>query len=47
MFRTIWSKSLRDYQVPILGWGLGLALLMFVGFATATAAVLAAFAAIV
>jgi len=46
MFRTIWSKSLRDYQAPILGWGLGLALLMFVGFATATPAVLAAFASI-
>jgi ABC-2 type transport system permease protein len=43
MFRSIWSKSLRDYRVPVLGWGLGLALLMFVGFATATPAVLVAF----
>jgi len=46
MFRSIWSKTLRDYRVPILAWGLGLALLMFVGFATATAPVLAAFASI-
>jgi ABC-2 type transport system permease protein len=43
MFRTIWSKSLRDYRVAILGWGLGLALLMAAGFATATPAVLAGF----
>jgi len=28
MFRSIWSKSLRDYRVPILGWGLGLGLLL-------------------
>jgi len=46
MFRTIWSKSLRDYRVPILGWGYGLALLMAAGFGTATAAVLAGFASI-
>src|SRR5438552_2024702 len=43
MFRTIWSKTLRDYRVAILAWGIGLALLMAVGFATATPAVLAAF----
>jgi len=24
MFRSIWSKSLRDYRVAILAWGLGL-----------------------
>ncbi len=46
MFRTIWSKSLRDFRVPILGWGYGLALLMAAGFGTATAAVLAGFASI-
>src|SRR6266567_2682420 len=46
MFRSIWSKTLRDYRVPILAWGIGLALLMFVGFATATTPVLAAFASI-
>ena len=43
MFRSIWSKSLRDYRVPILGWGLGLGLLMLAGFATATPAVVTAF----
>ena len=47
MFRTIWSKSLRDYRVPILGWGIGLALLMTAGFATATPVVLAGFASLV
>jgi len=46
MFRSIWSKTLRDYRVPILAWGIGLALLMFVGFATATTSVLAAFVSI-
>lgn len=46
MFRSMWSKSLRDYRVPILAWGIGLALLMFVGFATATRPVLAAFVSI-
>ncbi len=46
MFRSIWSKSLRDYRVPILAWGIGLALLMFVGYATATTPVLAAFVSI-
>ncbi len=46
MFRSIWSKTLRDYRAPILAWGIGLALLMFVGFATATTSVLAAFVSI-
>lgn len=26
MLRSIWSKTLRDYRVAILGWGIGLAL---------------------
>ncbi len=43
MFRTILSKSFRDYRVPMLAWGLGLGLLMTVGFATATPAVVTAF----
>jgi ABC-2 type transport system permease protein len=43
MFRSIWSKTLRDYRVAILSWGIGLGLLMIVGFATATPAVLTAF----
>ncbi len=46
MFRTILSKSLRDYRVPILGWGIGLALLMFVGLAAATPALRDAYATI-
>ncbi|MDQ6644772.1 MAG: hypothetical protein M3Y76_10005, partial [Chloroflexota bacterium] len=28
MFRSVWSKTLREYRVPILGWGLGLGLLL-------------------
>lgn len=28
MFRAIWSKTLRDYRVPILSWGIGLGLLL-------------------
>jgi len=30
VFRSIYLKSLRDYRVPILGWGLGLGALMAV-----------------
>src|SRR5438552_2448645 len=33
VFRSIYLKSLRDYRVPILGWGLGLGALMAVIFA--------------
>ncbi|HLX59382.1 MAG TPA: ABC transporter permease subunit [Ktedonobacteraceae bacterium] len=43
MFRSVLSKSLRDFRVPMLGWGYGMALLMVAGFATATPAVLAGF----
>ncbi len=43
MLRSIWSKALRDYRVPILSWGIALGLLMFVGFATATPVLLAAY----
>ncbi len=28
MFRSVWSKTLREYRVPILGWGLGMGLLL-------------------
>lgn len=28
MFRTIWSKTLRDYRIAILAWGSGLGLLV-------------------
>src|SRR5256886_1527857 len=40
VFRSIYLKSLRDYRVPILGWGLGLGALM----ATVLVAVPAVFA---
>jgi hypothetical protein len=36
MFRSIWSKSLRDYRVAILAWGFGLALLAAIEFAEST-----------
>ncbi|HCI78467.1 MAG TPA: hypothetical protein DHW02_02110, partial [Ktedonobacter sp.] len=44
MFRTIWTKSLRDYRVAILAWGIGLGVLLLVGLATATPVLLASFA---
>jgi len=47
MFRTIWSKSLRDYRIAILSWSIGLGLLMIVGLATATPILLASYAALV
>lgn len=43
MFRSILSKTLRDYRIPMLAWGYGLALLMVAGFSTATPAVVTAF----
>jgi polyether ionophore transport system permease protein len=43
MFRSILSKSLRDYRVPMLAWGIGLALFMVAVVATATPAVVTAF----
>lgn len=46
MFRTIWSKSVRDYRVAILGWGIGLGLLMTVGLSTATPVLLASYASL-
>lgn len=35
MFRTVWSKTLREYRIAILGWGIGLGLLLFAEFASA------------
>lgn len=29
MLRSIWTKTLREYRVPILGWGLGLAIVVY------------------
>jgi ABC-2 type transport system permease protein len=43
MFRSILSKSLRDYRVPMLAWGLGLLVFMAAVVATATPAVVTAF----
>ncbi len=34
MFRTILTKSLRDYRWAILGWGLGLGLIVYAQYAT-------------
>src|SRR5215472_14657716 len=42
MFRSIWSKTLRDYRVAILAWGLGLALFGAVDFAESTPTTIAA-----
>src|ERR1700693_5620068 len=30
LFRNIYLKSLRDYRIAILGWGLGIGLLIYV-----------------
>jgi ABC-2 type transport system permease protein len=46
MFRSILTKSLRDYRVPILGWGIGVGLLMVAGLAAATPALREAYASI-
>lgn len=46
MFRTIWSKSLRGYRVPILCWGIGLSLLMLIEIAAATPAIREAYASL-
>ena len=43
MFRSILSKSLRDYRVPMLAWGLGLLVFMAAVVDTATPAVVTAF----
>jgi ABC-2 type transport system permease protein len=37
MFRTVWSKTLREYRFAIPGWGIGLGLLLYAEFASATA----------
>jgi ABC-2 type transport system permease protein len=33
MFRTIWSKTLRDYRTPTLGWGIGMAIILMGSYA--------------
>jgi ABC-2 type transport system permease protein len=47
MFRSFLSKSLRDYRVPMLAWGIGMALFMVAVFATATPAVVTAYLSLV
>src|SRR2546421_10735529 len=47
MFRSILSKSLRDYRVPMLAWGFGLLVFMAAVVATATPAVVMAYISLV
>ena len=47
MFRSILSKSLRDYRVPMLAWGFGMALFMVAVVGTATPAVVTAYISLV
>ncbi len=43
MFRSIWSKTLRDYRVAILAWGFALGLFAAVDFAESTPTTIATF----
>ncbi len=47
MFRSILSKSLRDYRVPMLAWGFGLLVFMAAVVAMATPAVVMAYISLV
>jgi ABC-2 type transport system permease protein len=47
MFRSILSKSLRDYRVPMLAWGFGLLVFMAAVVALATPAVVMAYISLV
>jgi ABC-2 type transport system permease protein len=47
MFRSILSKSLRDYRVPMLAWGFGLLVFMAAEVAMATPAVVTAYLSLV
>jgi len=46
MFRSMWSKTLRDYRVAILAWGIGLGLFAAVDFAESTPTTIAALGSI-
>jgi ABC-2 type transport system permease protein len=46
MFRNIWSKSLRDYRVAILAWGIGLGLFAAIDFAESTQTTIATFSSL-
>jgi ABC-2 type transport system permease protein len=37
MFRTVYSKTLHEYRFPLLGWGIGLGLLVLAEFASVSA----------
>jgi ABC-2 type transport system permease protein len=39
MFHAIWTKTLREFRVPILGWGLGLGLSLYANYVTARDAI--------
>lgn len=43
MFRSMWSKSLRDYRVAILAWGLALGLFGAIDFAESVPTTIATF----
>jgi len=43
MFRSIWSKTLRDYRVAILAWGFALGLFAAIDFAESTSTTIATF----
>ena len=43
MFRSIWSKTLRDYRVAILAWGFALGLFALIDFAESTPTTIATF----
>src|SRR3989440_437311 len=47
MFRSILSKSLRDYRVPMLAWGFGLLVFMAAEVAMATPTVVTAYLSLV
>lgn len=38
MFRTVFTKSLRDYRWAILGWGAGIGLLIYIYYGTVSSA---------
>jgi ABC-2 type transport system permease protein len=47
MFRSIWSKTLRDYRVAILAWGFALGLFATIDFAESTSTTIATFGSLV
>lgn len=39
MFRSIWTKTLRDYRFPVLAWGLGLGFMLMAAIIAYSAAI--------